>query len=683
MAQPLFNIQPTKDNSFTFKTEEQKKIHAQVNYECDDMDKYAAPARQAGKDAIQGYMALTLRDYQDNRSRLFIPKIHAITYARMSMEAANLPKVEYKARKSQNRGKMKFLNAARENAEQGDGDLRADARNLWFHQNFDKILLGTGFRYLTYLLQRRVVTIRDDNDKPIEKTLIVYDDVWDEVPDFFHVGVSRDTQPGMFGGSYCYYDKFFNRDHFVERFDTPYYHNVKKAAAASDWFAGDAPYSWDVPENWVRVRYYWNVYKDLFYVQANGIPIRKDEILDYGPDGKKFLPITSIHNDINYDLQESSIPTILQGGRIYSEAKKVSTNRSFWTMGDAKLVQGLVGFSNSIWRAAHDHTKASSVHFLLAQSAGVFDQVRTADLYGIIPLKTQSNETFDVKSLAQGSDYLAKFQGMDEAIDNLMTYSLGNDWKRAAAELTNEKATVAAIRQQVQRVRMAQNTKFNETGGIKRHYRILLGLIQQYYPKKTLVDLGNDELPEGTDEKDVVRNLEGKPIGYYKNKFIPMDEEMVEIEENGKFKLVGKDHKKAKDKDASKLVPMRKEHIVVDEEPEIYIEPGSSFYELKALERAQYLDFMQAIVPFLGIQTTEGPIVPIKGIQYVIKQVAGTFEKVDPDKLFEDEKSQEDEMPPMPFDFTQNKGMATKETIGATPEPPIMPMNPLSRMVTP
>ena len=133
------------------------------------------------------------------------------------MEAANPPFVEYKARKEDSEQMMKFINAAKDNAETGDGNLRPDAINLWYHQNFDKILLGVGFRYLTYLLQRRLVKYKDEHGKVKEKSMIVYDDVWDEVPNFFNIGVSRDCQTGMFGGRACSYDKFFARTQFQER----------------------------------------------------------------------------------------------------------------------------------------------------------------------------------------------------------------------------------------------------------------------------------------------------------------------------------------------------------------------------------------------------------------------------------------------------------------------------------
>ncbi len=143
-------------------SDDDKKIVNQVNTEVKDMDESAQFPRQEAKAAINGYMALTRPPGVNGRSKLFIPKIHSIVYSRIAMEAASMPTVEYKARNEDSEMKMQFINAAKDNAETGDGNLRPDAINLWFHQNFDKILFGVGFRYLTYHLQKRTIRVKDD-----------------------------------------------------------------------------------------------------------------------------------------------------------------------------------------------------------------------------------------------------------------------------------------------------------------------------------------------------------------------------------------------------------------------------------------------------------------------------------------------------------------------------------------
>lgn len=651
MAQPWLTEPGELDTSqrpFLLRSNKNRAIFKQVMDDCKDMDDYAKPARDAAREAIQGYMALSYSGRKAGRSNLFIPKIHSVVYARLAMEAANVPNIEYKARKSSSKQKMKFINAAKENAEQGDDNLRLSSTNLWFHQNFDKILLGVGFRFLSYLYQTRVVQVKNDKGEVESRIMTVYDDVWDEVPDFFHVGVSRDMQHGMVGGRACYYDKYFPRDHFIERFDNPMYHDVKRAADSDGWAEHDCfqhNHTWEVTQNMIRVRFYWDLFKDLYYVVANGIPIRMDFILDHGPweRPKKFLPITSIHNTYNYDMQAEGFENFFQDGRQYSGANKASTNKTFWSKGDAKLVQGLVAFSNSIWRAAHDHTKASSVHFLMTNSAGVYDQIRTADLYGIVPLKA-SGENFDVKSLTEGSDYLNKFTGMDDSVDNLMTFALGNDWKRAAAELTNEKATVAAIRQQVQRIHLNLGMKMNESGGIKRHYRILLNLIQQYYPQKSERQLIDTEEPAdfNVEEEDIVRDRDGHPVAVKLPKEVPIDEEIVTLGSGKDIRVVGANHPDAEGKVSSKMFLAHKNLIVTEEEPQIYVEEGSAFAELTALERAQDMEFLQTIGQFFGLAYEGQPVIPKEGAEYIIRQVTDSWDKIDPDKVFD--KKEEDEI---------------------------------------
>src|SRR3990167_201009 len=205
-------------------SKEEKELFAFVMEDCQKMDEKAKPARRMGTIAIQGYMGLAKRTFA-NRSDLFPPTIHAVCYSRIAMEAANLPKVELKARRKSSESKMKTLNAALKNAEQGDGNIRPHSHHQWFHQNFDKVLLGVGFRFLGYHLQTRKIHVRDAKGKWKEKTSIVYDDILDMVPDFFHVGVSEDMQPGMFGGTSCYWDRFYSKAAFKEVFDNENYKN--------------------------------------------------------------------------------------------------------------------------------------------------------------------------------------------------------------------------------------------------------------------------------------------------------------------------------------------------------------------------------------------------------------------------------------------------------------------------
>ena len=695
MSAPWLNSKRRQRKDFQFRNNEEKEIYQQVQTHVKDMEDYARPARESAKDSVRGYMALLNNTYS-NRSKVFPPTIHAVTYARMALEAANMPKVEVKARKRSSEPKVKMLNMAIKNAENGS-DLRPDSQHLWFHQNFDKILLGVGFRFLSYLLQKRVVRVKDESGKWKEKTEIVHDDIFDFVPDFFNVGVSRDTETGMFGGSACYWDRFFSRDAFYEAFDNGYYENLNKIPDG-DWWDGDTGMDWSCPEGWVRVRYYWNIYKDMFYVCANGIPIRQDYILDYGDPERphKFLPITSIHNDVNYDMQKSFFDEypVFQDGRAYTDVSKSAHTKSFWSKSDPKLIQALVGFKNVLWGAAADHTKYSSVHFLMA-SAGVFDQINTANLYGVVPLRNASADTFDVRQLTQNSNFFNQFVGMDEATDQAMTYALGNDWRRAASEMTNEKATVAAIRQQVMRIRMNQNMKYNEAGGIKRHYRLLVNLIQQYYPEPVQIDLVDGKVPDKTNEEDIIRDPDGVPVKIKKHKQIPIDGYVVETKKDGKYGLRDDSDPTLPDGErhnGSKLVKMRPEYIRTEEEPEIYIEPGSTFAELRALERSLNLEEMQSIQFFLGLSYPTGDrnpdgttviqqLIPKEGAEYLLEKHAAVWE-MDEDRLLgKDDRDDEAELdaevqPPFqPMMPQQGMPQTPMQSLPIPQQTPISPMN--------
>ena len=639
---------------------EDQKIYKEAEADVFDMIEYAKPTRQYGRDAVQGYMALALVRFKDpNRNKTFFPWLHGIVYSRLAEEAANVPHIEYKARHQASQTRMKFLNAAKENAEEGDGNFRPPAAHLWHNQVFDKDLFGVGFRKLGYLLQTRVVKIKDENGKWKEKQMIVYDDIMDQNLDFFQTGVSRDMLPGMFQGRACYTDEFFPRNVFDEKFgNNEFYFNVKLVPDGDSSSQPDG-LQYNVPKGYVRVRHYWDLYKDLYYVLANGVPIRQDYILDYGhPDRpQKFLPITSIHNDIAFDVHRP-LPQFTQAGRYFSLSQEVALNRSFWSKGDAKLVEGMIGIKNALGRAAVDNIKAASVHFALTNSVGVMDQIKSSDLYGIVPLKTDA-QGFDVKSLTQNSNFLEQWKGMDEAFDNIMTFAMGRDWKRAATEMSNEKATTASIRQQVQRLRDQQNMKYNETGGIKRHYRLLLSLIQQYYIQPNEIELEGTDVPDAVPEEDVIRDADGRPIKYRKHKEIPFDKALVEVKRKGEWTLVAPDHPLAKGKKSAKSFKARKEYLLTEEEPEVWVESMSSFAEIKALDRALDLEKLQSIQPFLGLtfpddQGHPQPLIPKAGLQYLLENYFKDWGD-DPDKIFQKSDSSQPKLPEPPPPFGMPK----------------------------
>lgn len=643
------------------------------------MIQYASSARKQAKDSIQGYMAIANLTKQ-GRSNIFPPTIHALVYSRMAMEAANIPSIEYKHRLGVSEPKMRWVNAARKNAEAGDNNMRPHSVHLWMNQNFDKILFGTGFRHLSYLLQTRVIKIKDEAGKEKEKKVIVYDDVWDENLDFFHTGVSRDMLPGMFQGRACYFDKFYQRDVFLEKFDNENYININ-IVKNSEWFRTNS---------FIRVRHYYDIYRDMFYMQAcqkdpfdggdqygeYSMPIRDDFIQDYGPSERpeKYLPISSIHNDISFDMKQESEFNILQAGRQYADIANPTNNKTFWTKSDPYLVKALVGAKNVMWRAGIDNAKASTVNFLLAQSTGIYDQIKSADLYGIVPVRSADGKSFDVKSLMANSDFLQKWQGADEMIDNAMIYSLGNDYKRIAADLTNEKATIAAIRNNLQQVRGKYNMKFNESGPIPRHYRILLNLIQQYYPEQTQIELAGDPLPEGLTEQQIVRNLDGQPVAYKKTKLIPFDEQIVELVGKGKdgkdtYRIVAATHPDAEGKESQAMFAARKELLVTDEVPEIYIEPGSTFEELKALEKSLEMEKLQMYMPFLGLayagddkdaagMPVMKPLIGKEGAEYIIKGAATIFGD-DPEKIIPSSDAPKDPTADIPPPFAHKSASPT------------------------
>jgi len=67
------------------------------------------------------------------------------------------------------------------------------------------------------------------------------------------------------------------------------------------------------------------------------------------------------------------------------------------------------------------------------------------------------------------------------------------------------------------------------------------------------------------------------------------------------LKILNANHPDAQGKALAAQFPATKELLITEEIPEIYIEPGSTFQEMKALEKSLEMEKVQAYMPFLGL----------------------------------------------------------------------------------
>lgn len=623
---------------------EHKKIMREVNEDVADMIEYRKPAIITAEEAIQGYMALAM-DGKPGRSKFFPPVLHAIVWSAMAINAAHKPKVVLKHRLARSEPLMKFLNAAIENAENGDGDKRPPSEFAFYQQSFDQILFGVGFRHLTYLLQKVKRHVKDDRGRWVEREIVEYDDIWDEHLSFFHTGVSRDTLPGMFGGSSAYNDKFYRRDAFAAMFrGNPNYFNIDLALAK-------------IQGPFIRFRRYWGLHQDMFFVQAmdadddqsedtgEGVPIRLDHILEYGPDHRvrKMIPISSTHGEFSFDMRASDIPNFTQDARSYTEIASASNRQTFWTKGKGLIAKGCIGINRSIHRATHDNMKASTVFFAMSQNPGVLNQIKRAEMYGMVPLKADER-SFNVKALIERNQAFAGIPEYLTAVNDLAKAALGDDWEQSAGELTNEKATVAAIREQVKRTRAKQIQGMQESGPIHRHYLLLTNLVQQFYPEKTEIAVrGAKELPEDIEEVDIVRDPSGAVVGYKRMKKIAFKEPVVVERKDGRISV------RHDEEEGDKLVPAEHDLIVSEEEPEIYIKPGSTFEENQAIARAMNLEKMQGYQFYMGLAYPDEngqpqPLIPKSGAEYLLRESA-EIQGDDPEEVLGRKTGEDDPRP--------------------------------------
>jgi hypothetical protein len=126
---------------------------------------------------------------------------------------------------------------------------------------------------------------------------------------------------------------------------------------------------------------------------------------------------------------------------------------------------------------------------------------------------------------------------------------------------------------------------------------------------------------------------------------------------------------------------MRKELIVTEEEPEIYVEPGSTFEELKALEKSLEMEKVQAYTPFLGLTYASDekdpatgapimkPLIPKEGAEYIVKNFAEVFDD-DPEKIIPSSDNADAPPPEMPVPFAfrpANVAPQSMPNTGGTP----------------
>ena len=683
-------------SNFRFKNPDEKRLHAWVNAEIQDMIDYARPSRELGSDAIKGYMNVVHKSmtYKKDRSDISFPYLHSVIYSGAAIEAATAPKVKFKARTEEDEPNMKWISATIANSEKGSFN-RPPVDHVYFEQVFDKRLLGVGAVYVGFEFQTRIVHVRDEGGKWVEKIMVVEDDIVEHNVDFFNFGVSRDAKPGMFGASRCYRDLFYDESSFFDKYGSnPFYQNISKDMIPDgDWFMGGADSSSYRPRCWkgiYRVRQFWDIVNDLSYEQCNGIPIRTDYILDYGDPSnpKKMLPICTIHNDFAFDYDRPSAlqKFAKQNNRFYSGSSQTNTNKSFWSKAESLIVKPMIAAKNTFGRAMIDWLKASSVQFVIGPT-GVIDRINKGKLYGIEPIKLDAGD-FQTKSLVQNSTFLNDFAKADGFFNDTMYTALGRDISRPVRD-NPAQATVDAAQRQQEQQRDAQNARYNGTGGVVRKYWIKYNLVKQYIPLPRKVSVNNVGQIENADEHRIMRDADGHPVLLLNPKVIDLGFPVSEvkttkkytIKENGKdvdkmdvaYRLVDPSHSEAKEQKApaNNFFSAREDYFITKADPEITIEDLSSFQENNALAKAVIVEQLGAIQPFLTLTNAGKPIVPPEFVTFLLINAADALGlPVDEVKALlkgdSAAKQSEDAIAPPPFPDSQD---VTQGQMGEQPMP--------------
>jgi len=682
--------------SFRFRNPEARQLHAWVNAEVEDMIDYARPTRELGSDAIQGYMSVVHRaKTRKDRSDITFPLLHSVIYSRQAIEAARAPKVKFKARTDADKPNLKWIEASIKHSERG-GYNHVPVDHTYFEWTFDKNLFGVGGVYVGFEFQTQICHVFDPvRQRVVEKKIVVSDDIVQKNIDFFNFGVSRDMKPGMYGGRAAYWDVFFDESAFFHKFgNNPLYENVSKEKIPDgDWFMGAAsgiakPRSW---KRIYRVRYFWDLFHNLFYVQANGIPIRHSYIQDYGDykNPMPIIPIATIHNDFAFEYnRESALNSFArQNNRFYDASSNVNTNKTFWSKSEAMVAKPMIAARNTFGRSMVDWMKAAGVHFVTGPSA-IIERINKGKLYGIEPIALDAGD-FQTKSLVQNSNFLNEFRVADDYFSKISTAALGRDIGRISRD-NPPQATVAAMEQEMEQQRDAQNARYNSTGGVVRKYWLMYILVKQYFPTPKKVRMGEDGSIEDIDEYRIVRDHDGTPLFHLHQKKISLDfpvvermneERVTEKDENGmdrsylkrSYEMLDPSHSRALGMSSQMFFTAREEMYNMQEDPEIEIEPLSSFQERTALDKAVATEQLNALAPFFTMVHADGtPVLPPTAINFILQHIARAF-GIPFDEMMNnlsqsEEKAEEDAvMPPAYEDGMDLQANAQPQPGGITP----------------
>lgn len=676
------NEHTRSQTNFRFRNPEARQLHAWVNAEVEDMIDYARPARELGSDSVQGYMSVVgASRKRKDRSDITFPLLHSVIYSRQAIEAARAPKVKFRPRTDADKQNMKWIEAAILNSERGSYD-KPSVDHTYFEWTFDKNLCGVGAVYVGFEFQTQILHVQNPiTGKWEEKKTVISDDIVEKNIDFFNFGVSRDMKPGMYGGRAAYWDQFFDESTFFHKFgNNPFYENVSRDKIPDgDWFMGaaDGISKPRMQSRVYRVRHFWDLVHNLYYVQANGIPIRHSYIQDYGDWQKPMpmIPIATIHNDFAYEYhRESALGNFArQNNRFYDSKSQVNTNKTFWSKSEALVSKPMIAAKNTFGRSLVDHMKASGVHFVMGPSA-IIERINKGSLAGIEPIALDAGD-FNTKSLVQNSSFLNDFRVSDDFFSKVTTAALGRDIGRISQDAPPQ-ATVAAMQKEMEQRRDAQNARFNSTGGIVRKYWLKYIMVKQYFPLPKKVRINDAGELEDIDEYRVLRDEDGNPVMYLHAKKVDVDFPVVEridyertedVDEDGvsrtylkrNIRLLEPGHSDAKKVMAQSFFTVREELFRTVEDPEIQIEPLSSFQETSALDKAVATEQINTLTPFFTMAYPDGkPVLPPEAINFILQHISRAF-GIPFDEMMgklsdSEEKMEEDEISPPAYEDAQD-----------------------------
>lgn len=451
-----------------------------------------------------------------------------------------------------------------------------------------------GYRKIIGMRKIRTETNEDgDILKWEERPVPIYDDLFmDYVSPFnFLVDENATTMDDAMDCAHFHAEHFAN---FWEIYhNNPLFKNTEQVKPglhgtySEEGFTSGHIGNFDCQPDMVMIAEYYNKVMDEWIVYANGVEIY------YGPlpDDHKELPFISYHNNASFCTGLIEMTTRTSSGEEVGNSPTVSSEKSFWTMGDPATIADLIELRTAHGRAAHRLIKRASQrivgtrgNYRLPTDRNWMDGDEAQGAAGNV----------EVISLSGGGAGAGDWQWAFDDLFQLMRLAIGIDPSNLA-DGKQKTATEAEIQRETALRRLDIGLEYNEENGEVRMGMLVHKLIQQRYTKPELKRLLGDETKEELKSFDEIEEdpITGKPLYGKRYRRIKSTINIAEAKKGGHFNL--------SEDDAGVSSFLARPEYIRTSDIDIAVESGRKAAQLRSIEGDKYMRLLTLMTQILPL----------------------------------------------------------------------------------